>query len=66
MRTHAPEAISRHSCAAGNSSSCRKKNRATHVAFGLPQDSQVQLMFEACVNRNSAASAFRDVGFHFE
>jgi hypothetical protein len=60
------EAISRHNCAAGKTSSCRKKNRAKRVAFGLPQDFAVQLMFEACVNRGSGLSAFRGVGFHVE
>jgi hypothetical protein len=60
------EAISRHACAAGKTSSCRKKNFAQRVAFGLPQDSTRQLMFEACVNHGSELSAFRDVGFHVE
>jgi hypothetical protein len=54
----------RHTCAAGNASSRRKENRAKCVAFSLPQDSHIQLMFETCVNRNSSVSAFRDVGFH--
>jgi hypothetical protein len=56
----------RHNCAAGNALSRRKKNRAKCVAFSLPQDSAVQLMFEACVNRGSELSAFRGVGFYVE
>jgi hypothetical protein len=58
-----PDAISRHDCAAGETSSCRKKNPATRVAFSLPQDSSAQLMFETCVNGGSELSAFRGVGF---
>jgi hypothetical protein len=40
--------------------------RAARVAFGLPQDSPLQLMFEPCVNRRSSLSAFRGAGFHVE
>jgi hypothetical protein len=58
------EAIGRHNCAAEKPHPAARKNRATRVAFSLPQDSWVQLMFEACVNRGSELSAFRGVGFH--
>lgn len=47
-------------------SSCRKRNSRKRVAFGLPQDSPDELMFEACVNCMSELSAFRGVGFHVE
>jgi hypothetical protein len=60
------EAIGRHDCAAKNPDPAARKNRAKRVAFGLPQDSHMQLMFEACVNRGSEISAFRGVGFHLE
>jgi hypothetical protein len=56
----------RHNCAARRTRSCRKKNRANSVAFGLPQDSSLQLMLEACVNRGSELSGLRGVGFHIE
>jgi hypothetical protein len=56
----------RHTRAAGETSSCRKQNRAQRVAFSLPQDLSVELMFEPCVNRKSELSAFRAVGFHAE
>jgi hypothetical protein len=66
MRSHAPDAISRRNCAAGKTTSGRKENRAARVAFSLPHDSSGELMFETCMNRRSALSAFRGVGFHVE
>jgi hypothetical protein len=44
---YASDAIVRHTCAAATTQSCRKKIPAKRVAFGLPQDSHMQLMFEA-------------------
>jgi hypothetical protein len=58
------EAIGRHTCAAEKPHPAARQICATRVAFGLPQDSHMQLMFEACVNRRSRLSAFRGVGFH--
>jgi hypothetical protein len=63
---YASDAIGCHTCAAARTKSCRNKNRARRAAFGLPQDSHMQLMCEACVNRNSELSAFHGVGFHGE
>jgi hypothetical protein len=60
------EGFRRRNCAAEKPDLAARQIRAKRVAFGLPQDSVVQLMFEACVNRNSRVSAFRDVGFHVE
>jgi hypothetical protein len=60
------EAIRRHKRAAEKPHPAARKNRAQRVAFGLPQDSHMQLMFEACVNRGSGLSAFRGAGFYVE
>jgi hypothetical protein len=60
------EAIRRRNCAAEKPHPAARKNCAQRVAFGLPQDSHMQLMFEACVNRGSGLSAFRGAGFYVE
>jgi hypothetical protein len=65
-RSHAPEGFRRRNRAARKPDPAARPIRATPVAFGLPQDASLQLMFEPCVNRRSSLSAFRDVGFHVE
>jgi hypothetical protein len=64
MRSHAPEGFRRRTCAAEKPHPAARQIRATRVAFSLPQDSSDELMLEACVERGSWLSAFRDVGFH--
>jgi hypothetical protein len=59
-------AIGRHNYAAEKPHPAARKNRAQRVAFGLPQDSHMQLMFEACAKRGSELSAFHGVGFYVE
>jgi hypothetical protein len=53
----------RRKCAAEKPRLAARKNLASRVAFGLPQDSHMQLMLEACVKRGSELSAFRGVEF---
>jgi hypothetical protein len=62
-RIHAPEVFRRRTCAAEKPDPAARQIRATRAAFGLPQDSPGDLMFEPCVNRGSSLSAFRGDGF---
>jgi hypothetical protein len=54
----------RHVSAAKKYPLCRKKNSAESVAFSLPQDSHIELMFGAARFREPALSASRSLGFH--
>jgi hypothetical protein len=66
MRTHASAVFRRRNCAAEKPDPAARQIRATRVAFSLPHESPDELMFEVCVNRGSALSAFRGFGFHLE
>jgi hypothetical protein len=65
-RSHAPEGFRRRNCSAEKPHPATRQIRANRVAFSLPQDSSLQLMFETCVNRRPELSVFRDVGFRLE
>jgi hypothetical protein len=54
----------RHASAAKKYLLCRKKNCGESVAFSLPQDSHIELMFSVARFREPALSASRCFGFH--